>query len=483
MKLKAWLKDPKRRHGRFSLILLLLFLAAAAVGVALIDTLEVRGGWRADYSFNSLTTQSETTQAVLRELDKPVHIYALFKKGEEDLPLFEVLNRYSALSEQVTWEQVDVSLNPGLVAKFRGDSENTLSTNSLVVYCQATDRYKILSSFVSLSYDVDAGAYAFSGLTYEKELSEAIVYVTRESIPPVMLLQGHHELDANGAAFLMDYLARNNYAVSQVNLKNGDTLDPAGLLMLLSPQQDLRADELEAILAFAKAGGSLFITCDVTDPVGDMPNYQSLLRLYGFIPREGMVVAGADEAGTYYNNYQIALLPYMQSTPATGALVSGGADTLLLALCRAFEEPEQTDNSLTVEPVLYSGYKAYLHPLDTESLSIEQSVDDPLGPFPLALLASRMMDSGTLGRAFIIGNSTFLTDSQSYAITDSGPFILKMATHLLGQEAVSLDIAAKAAVRPGLSAAGQGLGIALIVAVPLLVMLAAVWVLLPRRHR
>ena len=35
-----------------------------------------------------------------------------------------------------------------------------------------------------------------------------------------------------------------------------------------------------------------------------MPNYQSLLRSYGFQPLDGVVIAGAEETGTYYDGLQ-----------------------------------------------------------------------------------------------------------------------------------------------------------------------------------
>lgn len=479
--MKKFFTDPKLRHGRFALLLLMLFLAAAVGAVCLMDALEVQNGWRKDLSFNGVTTQSETTRAILDELDKPVRIYALFRKGEEDEPLFELLNRYQAQSDLISWEQLDVTMNPGVIAKFKGDSDTALTTNSLVVHCPETDRYKILNSFVSLSYDIDLGGYTLSGLTYEKEISEAIVYVTRQKIPPVMILEGHNEWGTTDLAFTYDYLTRNHYDLYQVNGES--ELDPTGLMMILSPQVDLTADEVETIMAFARAGGALFITCDVTVPMEKMPNFLSLCRAFGAVPREGMVVAGEAEKNTYYENAQIALLPYMQATLPTRNLIESRQDTLLLALCRAFEETANTDNNLTVEPVLYSGYQAYLRPLDGNDFSIQQGDDDPVGPFPLALLAERIMDSGEMSRAFIIGNTTFMTDSSLYATTDNGPFLLKMLEYLLDQEAISLNIAAKPAVRPGLAAGSLTLGMALMIAVPLAVLAAALWVLVPRRNR
>ena len=78
--------------------------AGDGAGVALIalniggQALEKRNGWRVDLSFNGITTQSRETEIILDALDKPVHIWALFRKGNEDAPLLELLDRYAAAS-------------------------------------------------------------------------------------------------------------------------------------------------------------------------------------------------------------------------------------------------------------------------------------------------------------------------------------------------------------------------------------------------
>ena len=454
--------------------------------VLLCDTLEEENGWRMDFSFNELTTQSETTEAILASLPYDVHIYALFTPGSEDLPLMELLNRYASASDRVTWEQTSVTLNPTLTTRFRGTSDQPLTNDSLIVSCEATGRYKILSpdSFISLSLDYEAGVYEIAGLTYEKEITSAIAYVTREDIPRVMILQGHGELDQGTTAVLADFLTSNNFEVVYFELTDADvTLEPEDLLLILSPQRDFMPTELEAITDFAAAGGNLFITCDYTDDVSAMPNYQSLLRSYGFQPLDGVVIAGAEETGTYYDGLQIALLPYMQSSAATMDLVENNQDTLLLTGARAFAQPEEGDQNLITQVVLSSGYQAYLRDFSDGAETIEQQDGDPLGPFALALLSQRITEAGNVSKAFVLGCSTVLTSSQVYVMTDAQQFILTMCTYLSGAQPVQLDIMAKTALRPALSTDSLSLGIALVVAVPLTVLVAALAVLLPRRHR
>ena len=266
-------------------------------------------------------------------------------------------------------------------------------------------------------------------------------------------------------------------------IRDSVTLEPEDLLLILSPQRDFMPTELEAITDFAAAGGNLFITCDYTDDVSAMPNYQSLLRSYGFQPLDGVVIAGAEETGTYYDGLQIALLPYMQSSAATMDLVENNQDTLLLTGARAFAQPEEGDQNLITQVVLSSGYQAYLRDFNDGAETIEQQDGDPLGPFALALLSQRITEAGNVSKAFVLGCSTVLTSSQVYVMTDAQQFILTMCTYLSGAQPVQLDIMAKTALRPALSTDSLSLGIALVVAVPLTVLVAALAVLLPRRHR
>lgn len=480
----SFLKRPRWRHGGFSVVVMALVLAAFVLVNMGVSALETKYAWRKDYSFNALTTQSETTKEVMASLPYPVHIYALYTAGNEDLSLMELLGRYQAGSSNITYEMLELSSNPGLLNRFEGDADESLTADSLIVYCETTGRYKILAptSFVSLGYNVENGGYEIAGITYEKQITEALLYVTRDKIPEILLLTGHNELEGEDVSLLKDVLESNNYAVRSFSLREGETLSSEALMMILSPQKDLSEDELNQLLAFAKAGGSFFITCDFTDPVSDMPNYLTLLRSYGITPLSGIVVASTEEAGSYYSNMPIYLTPHLLSTEYTASLVESGLDYLILAGARAFETPASADNSLTVTPIIASGYKSYLRDIQGENSSIVQQDEDPLGPFALSLFSRRIQEDGTPSSAFVLGNSTLLIDNQFYAITHNLEFLLQMTGNLINQQPVSLDIVAKTSIRPGLPPQSQPIGAAIVVAVPLLVFILALAVLMPRRH-
>jgi hypothetical protein len=213
-----------------------------------------------------------------------------------------------------------------------------------------------------------------------------------------------------------------------------------------------------------------------------MPGYEALLRSYGFIPQEGIVLADRDAAGTYYNGNRMFLIPEVCSTDITIDLISSGADKLLLPGCRSFEEPEETDRNLTASTVIRSGDTAYRKVMTAQTTQIEKSAEDPTGPFALALQARRVTTEGYISRAFIIGCSAAMTDRQVYSMTDCQQLIIRVMEFLLDTEASDLNIMAKDAIRPALGLGSIGPGAVLLAALPAAVLLAALLILGRRRN-
>ena len=475
----------RKRSGRSvaTLVTVLLALVLGAVNLG-AGTLEKKNGWRVDLSFNGITTQSRETEQVLDALEKNVKIWALFRKGEEDAPLMELLDRYAARSPRATWEQADPGMNPALLARFTTDSV-TPGADSLVVSCEETGRWRVLGpdSFVAVGMDPETGEYAAEGLTYESSLTSAILYVTRERIPRVMMVQGHGELDAETAADLTGLLEANQYEVGWTDLSAEAELKAEDLLVFLSPMRDMTEVEMNRVTEFAAKGGSFLFTCDYTDRIDNMPNYAALMRSYGIVPLEGLVVADRAETDTYYNGNRIQLIPEMCSTDLTLDLLSSGAYTILLPGARAFETPEEGDRNLTVMTVLQSDEKSYRKMMTASTTNMERAEGDPEGPFALALEARRVTAEGYVSRAFALGCSTALTERQLYAMTDVQQLIIRVMEFLLGTGASDLNIMARTALRPALGPGSTGLGSVLIAALPAAVLLAAFLVLWPRKNR
>ncbi|NLI20485.1 MAG: GldG family protein [Clostridiales bacterium] len=476
-------RKPKWRHGGFGAALVGGCLAACVLLTVAVQSLENTYGWRLDFSFNGYTTTSEETRMVADALTADVELYLLYQNGELDSQLMEVLERYRLLSDRIRVLPTDIAQNPGLLKTFQSGVTATLDADSVVVHCAETGRYKVLGydDFVTQGYNVEEGTFAIAGLAYEKKLTEALLYVTQTDVPVVGILQGHGELTETTLANFTDFLQSNNYDHRAVNLLSGDSLADVDLLLIAGPQKDFSQDELSAIAGFAQEGGSLFVTRDYTDPA-DLPNYLSLLRNYGVTPIPGVVVAGEADQGSYYGE-RIYLLPYFTQMEMTQPLISGNMDVLLLAGACAFETPTASDSALSAATVLTTGPNAYVRDPDDGNGTIDYQEGDRKGELTLAILAGRMHPNGNVSRMFAIGNSTVFTDEYMYQRTFNQEFILQVMGELLPQKTVSLDIMTKSAFHPGLTAGSQSAGIALLVALPLLILLAGVLVLAQRRNR
>lgn len=475
----------KWKYGSVSVIMIVMILAAIIALNAGVYALEKKKGWRIDLSFNGITSQSAETAQVLEKLKDPVEIYALFRKGDEDAPLLELLDRYAAASELVTWKQVDPALNPALLNRFTTDSVTPVS-DDLIVYCEKTNRFRVLGpdDYVSVGMDTETGEYTYTGWTYERSITAAIAYVTKERIPKAVVLQGHGEMDSDTLQYFRGLLEANQYEVTFEDLAAAAfTPDPEDLLIFFSPVRDLTEPELKKLTDFAAKGGSFLFACDYTDPISSMPNYAALLRSYGFSPLEGIVIADAADTDTYYNGNPVWLLPEMCSTDVTIDLIATGTNHLLLPGARAFAEPEESDRNLTEAVVLRSGATSYRKELTAATTDIGKADGDEENAFPLALEARRVTTEGYISRAFIIGCSAALADQQLYAMTDSQQVTIRVMEFLLKTDASDLQIAPKEASRPALGTGSTNLGSVLLVALPLAVLFAAILILGPRRNR
>lgn len=93
-----------------------------------------------------------------------------------------------------------------------------------------------------------------------------------------------------------------------------------------------------------------------------------------------------------------------------------------------------------------------------------------------------MHEDGTLSRLFILGNATVFTDYWVQNNTDSNAFLLQMVRSLQGADPVELDIIPKNALRENLTLGNITPAVVVTIMIPLLVLLGAAVVLLPRKN-
>ena len=331
---KGKFKTGKWKYGSVSALMLAMVLLALIALNAGVYALEKNKGWRIDLSFNGILSQSAETKEVIKSLDKPVEIYALFRKSAERdwLELQELLNKYAASSDKITWKQVDPAVNPELLNRFSTDNLVPGESN-FIVWCEQTNRFRILGGedFMGLGYNLETGTMEYDSLTFESAITGAIAYVVKERVPKAVILQGHDEYEIQYLTDFQNLLEANQYEVEYQTLRDNEyTPDPEDLLIFFNPWKDLTDIEMTKLTEFAAKGGSFLFACDYEVPMTNMPNYLTLLRSYGFEPLDGLVRADPLDKNSYYESNQYFLLPEMCSTDITMDLVGLGRDYLII---------------------------------------------------------------------------------------------------------------------------------------------------------
>ena len=373
--------------------------------------------------------------------------------------------------------------NPLLLTQFTDAlGENSVSDDCLIIDCPATNRARILTANDYYTYDIDpATGYIKTGyINYEKRITEAIVYVTQETLPTIQILTGHGELTAADTVYLEEALVDANYQVERVSLLSGGQLDPDSLLMILCPQYDLAAQELSVMLEFAKAGGNFFIVTAYDGPMG-LTNFNALLRSYGANPYPGLVIAQESDTDSYFSDSPVLLMPYMQETDATRSLLEAGKNTLILSGARAFKMPEILPEGVALTPVLVTG-EAYIRNYLDGLITAEQQPDDEAGRFPVALWSDKMYENGVQSQAFIMGEEISILDYEQLTTTDSKPFLIQIVRSLHDQIPINLNILPKAGAREGLYLGSLTPAVIVIILLPLFILIGAAVVLLPRKN-
>jgi len=475
--------NRKFRCGGFSAVLTVGVVICALLVGALADGLEKRFALQADLSFNGATTQGVVTKAALAQLDKNVRLYAVTPASGGDETLLSLLDRYAAASDRVTVSRENLVKNPVLQSQFSDAAgENQVTEECLIVSCPETGRARILTAedYVLYSYNMDTGYFDEVSYSYEKTVTEAILYVTQDDVPAVQILSGHGEKSEAEIEALTDTLISANYQVKWVNLAAGEALDPQSPLMILCPKYDLAERELNELMEFAGAGGDFFIVSQYSDPL-NLENFQAFLRAWGIESYPGMVIAKEEDTGSYYADSPVILMPYMQETDATRPLLAAGEDILLLTAARAFKLPDREPEGVMLSPVLMTG-EAYIRNYEDGLNVTAQQPGDEEGRFCVALWSDKMLEDGTVSHAFVLGDMTMFLNYWMQGSTSSTAFLLQMVRSLQGQEPLNLDIVPITAQRETLALGNITPAVIVTVMLPLLVLLGAALVLWPRKN-
>ena len=394
------LRESKQvRYGGYALLTSLGVVAALVLVNLLVD----RFGVEVDLTENRLFTLSEQTFQVLDDLTSDVTVYQIATAGRENQLVDSVLERYARRSQHVKLATLDPERNPGLASKY--EEEGQVRPGGLIV--DGGDRFRLISQFDI--FNVNMQTRQATSLSLEQELTAALLYVTTGDLPTVYVLEGHGEmalfqLGLSGLS-VRELLENENYEVETLNLVSRDEIPEAvDVLLIVEPEQDLTADEVQRLDSWLRAGGRAVFALQGARRT-PLPNLTELLAGFGVALTHGVIV---EDAGRHTPDSPAFLVPEMTNHEIVSPMRSARLFTVLPA-ASPIAELETKRRTLKVESFLNTSEGSFLR-TDFNINSVEQQEGEPNGPFSVGMaITDNDLDGYVKSRLVVFSSVLFLT--------------------------------------------------------------------------
>ena len=297
--LKAALTTRAVRVGGYSVAAAAIVIAIIVAANALVRALPAQ--WtQFDTTSSQLFSISDQTESIVGSLETPVTIHWIVQSGQEDATLETLLERYQALSENLTVEKVDPVVSPTFLEQY---DVGSVYNNSLIVESEAryryVDYYDIYEYDYTNYYTTGSVDMNFAG---EGAITSAVSYVVNDDLPKVYTLTGHGE--GSLSSDFQSAAEQDNVEFEELSLLSAETVpEDADCVLILAPQSDIADVELTALQAYLDGGGRLLLITDPPQEGAELTNLETLMAGYGVHAADGIVVE-EDQA-----NYAMGL-PY-----------------------------------------------------------------------------------------------------------------------------------------------------------------------------
>jgi hypothetical protein len=354
-----------------------LITLAVIVGLILINLIIGQFSPQIDMTEGGLFSLTEQTIQVVGEIKTPVNFYGLWRPGEENPSLAEVIGLYLAKNRNIRLEVLDPNRNPGLLARFDKTNQG-IPNGSLVV--EGEKGFQVITPNDMYDfYTTQSGGVNVTGLAMERRITSALLYVATGQTPVIYEITGHQE-PLLADLGLQAIVERENFSVKQINLMQSSIPEDAAILFLNAPYLDITQGEADKILDFLEKGGRFMVMADLRTNGVSMIN--EVLASYGLRLDYGVLV----ENDYYYTAGEPFLaLPDMADHDITNPLKTQRMPVLIYQ-GMGISELEAKRRTVELKPLLISSAVSFLR-TDLAEGSAAQTASDVGGPITIGMTA------------------------------------------------------------------------------------------------
>ncbi len=435
----------------------------ALVIIIAVNWVSNKRNYRKDLTEAQQFSLAYQTIKVLENLEKDIKLTCFFKTGAESV-MRDVLKEYAYISPRISYTFIDPDKKPQIAKEYQLAALNT-------TYIEYGGKTKKITS------------------TREKDITNALIKISRESRKTVYFTEGHGEKDPEnqgpeGYKFVKDRLENENYVIKKIFLAQQESFpDDCDVLVVAGPQKELFDPELNAISEYYDRGGSIIFLVD-PDPNPGMIEY---LAKWGVQVGNNRIIDPSPMGQIYGTGPDMPLVNRYSSHEIVGPLK--GSATFYPA-CRSVELTTQKPGGMVGDVLGTTSGSSYGKVGFSENNFKYNEKTDKKGPLSMGVVVAKSLgkegpDSDKIllgGKMIVFGDSDFACN-RFFKSSSNGDMFLN-AVNWIAEEKDLI------AIRPRnlenrtveMTAGQTKIVMYLLILLPMIVLCAGILVLLKRRN-
>lgn len=478
---KKWLIDSSKT------ILLVIIIFAFFIGTTvLMQKLELTP---IDLTEDKLFTLTDESKEQIKDIDKDINIY--FVGYSDDDSTLDLAKQYTKANNKIKVEAVSAADRPDLVEKYG------IETSSQGIIVESGDQYKVLASNELYTYDYTT--YQTVSVAEEK-LTAAIKSVSVKELPKVYFLSGYSSFSlTSGMQYLNMYLQNEVNEVKTLDiLSEGKVPDDCNTLVILSPEKDFDDIATTAITDYINKGGNILWLNAAMAQSKELNNVNKILAMYGINPFEVGIIRETDSSKMVSNSPDL-IMPEIQYADATSKLYdSEGLIFINATKINTVDDDKLKDLNVTKTELIKTSENAYFRTNFSISSDSAQNEEEK-SAFLVGAQFDKTISEGNSetgenkieSKLIIYGENYFVSDYQltqttstpMIAYRQNKDLVLNSIAYLSDREEDITVRKSTGAVTYTATEKENRIILAIITAVPLIIIVTGIIVWLKRRRK
>ena len=479
-KIGASFKRKGFRSGLYATVTSILVIVA----VVLVNLIASGIGVQKDLTATGEKSLTAETEELLAGLEDDLTFYYLTKEGQALAGLESFYDMYIELyqnaSDKITFETVDLLLNPKFAEKY---TDKAVVQHSIIVVNETTQlsRYISVQDMVLTETTLDQNTFQYKdvpvGLDIEGQINAAIRYVVSGQQTSLYAVSGHGErvLGSEGQKLLGKANVSYNIFESMTAEKVPEDCD---ILFVTVPDKDYSDAELEMFKAYADRGGDFLI---LAEKQASVSNYDRLLAYCGVQVENRIILEG--DSSRHNPASQLEIYPVIDTGNDITKKLSG-ANYLPMRNVYALTMVKDTEHEISVSRMLSTSEAAYARSVEDGRITVTKEDGDPMGPF---VVGAYLKNMETKSEAVVLsGGYAFIDDYLKLSNYANAGLLIDSVNYMADVDGVSTVRTLSFETEEMLTinaAQGNTIVIILVIAVPVLLIVGGVFVMLRRRNR